>query len=246
MVSKSQQKQILQLKQKKYRQKFGLFVAEGTKVVEELLASNWKCSSLFSQKDHFHPQAIPVDLKTMKQITHFKTPSPFLGVFEIPEPPIVPPSPITLAVDGVGEPGNLGTILRLCDWFGVDELICSAETVDCFNPKVVQASMGSIARVSCRYETNLASCLTALEKPIFGADGTGKSLYQTQLPKAATYVFGSESHGLSKVVKGLLEAKIAIPNLRSGQGAESLNVATATAIFLSEIFRGAQSFKGDD
>jgi len=85
MVSKSQQKQILQLKQKKYRQKFGLFVAEGTKVVEELLASNWKCSSLFSQKDHFHPQAIPVDLKTMKQITHFKTPSPLLGVFEIPE-----------------------------------------------------------------------------------------------------------------------------------------------------------------
>ena len=246
MVSKSQQKQILQLKQKKYRQKFGLFVAEGTKVVEELLASNWKCSSLFSQKDHFHPQAVPVDLKTMKQITHFKTPSPFLGVFEIPEPPIVPTSPITLAVDGIGDPGNLGTILRLCDWFGVDELICSAETVDCFNPKVVQASMGSIARVSCRYETNLASCLTALEKPIFGADGTGKSLYKTQLPKAATYVFGSESHGLSKVVKGLLEAKIAIPNLRSGQGAESLNVATATAIFLSEIFRGAQSFKGDD
>jgi TrmH family RNA methyltransferase len=106
--------------------------------------------------------------------------------------------------------------------------------------------MGSIARVSCRYETNLASCLTALEKPIFGADGTGRSLYKTQLPKAATYVFGSESHGLSEAVNGLLEAKIAIPNLRSGQGAESLNVATATAIFLSEIFRGAQSFKGDD
>ena len=246
MVSKSQQKQILQLKQKKYRQKFGLFVAEGTKVVEELLASNWKYSSLFSQKDHFHPQAVPVDLKTMKQITHFKTPSPFLGVFEIPESTIVPPSPITLAVDGVGDPGNLGTILRLCDWFGVDELICSAETVDCFNPKVVQASMGSIARVSCRYETSLASCLTALEKPIFGADGAGKSLYQTQLPKAATYVFGSESHGLSEAVNELLVAKIAIPNLRSGQGAESLNVATATAIFLSEIFRGVQSFKGDD
>ncbi len=246
MVSKSQRKQILQLKQKKYRQKSGLFVAEGTKVVEELLASNWNCSALFTVEEHFHPQAVQVDLKTMKQLTHFKTPSPLLGIFEIPEPTTAPPSPITLAVDGVGDPGNLGTILRLCDWFGMDELICSSETVDCFNPKVVQASMGSIARVSCRYETDLASNLAALNKPIFGADGSGESLYEVQLPKAATYVFGSESHGLSDAVKALLHAKIAIPNLRSGQGAESLNVATATAIFLSEIFRGVKSFKGDD
>ena len=246
MVSKNQRKQILQLKQKKYRQQLGLFVAEGVKVVEELLSSSWKCNSLFTLEEHFHSHALTVDLKTMKQITHFKTPSPLLGVFEIPSRPNVQPSAVTIAVDAVGDPGNLGTIIRLCDWFGVDELICSAETVDCFNPKVVQASMGSIVRVSCRYEKDLASYLSALEKPVFGADGSGDSLYEIQLPTAATYVFGSESHGFSDAVNEVLDAKIAIPNLRSGRGAESLNVAAASAIFLSEIFRKTKSLKGDD
>ena len=237
MVSKNQRKQILKLKQKKYRLLLGLFVAEGEKVVKELLAASWRCDYLFSIKENIHPKAIKIDLATMKQLTHFKTPSPVLAVFEIPKSNQYIPNHITIAVDGVTDPGNLGTIIRLCDWFGLNELICSSKTVDCFNSKVVQSTMGSIVRVTCRYETDLATYLKTLDKPIFGADSNGSSLYKKKLPLSATYVFGNESQGFSKEVNSLLNDRLSIPNLSDHKGADSLNVATCVAIFLSEIFR---------
>lgn len=239
MVSKSQRKQILQLKQKKYRLSQGFFVAEGEKVVQDLLKAGWKYSCLFTLTPISYPEAVQISLEEMKQITHFKSPSPMLGVFEIPERKLKKPEPISIAVDNVSDPGNLGTIIRLCDWFGVDELICSSDTVDCFNSKVVQATMGSLVRVQCRYEPNLAGYLQSLGKPLIGADSSGASIYETSLPKKACFVFGSESHGISDEVSVLLNAQISIPNFRLNNGAESLNVATATAIFLSEIFRGS-------
>jgi RNA methyltransferase, TrmH family len=237
MVSKNQRKQILQLKQKKYRLSTGLFVAEGEKVIEELLSASWDCVYLFSIASHFHPQSEVIDPSVMKQLTHFKTPSPVLGVFKSPDLKALSKSNITLAVDGVSDPGNLGTLIRICDWYGLSDLICSSNTVDCYNSKVVQASMGSIVRVQCHYVDDLHSTLINLNKPIYGADLNGQSLYKTDFEEQASFVFGSESHGLSAAVSKIINHKITIPNFRSGRGAESLNVAVAGAIFLSEIFR---------
>ena len=237
MVRKTQLKQILKLKQKKHRLAHGLFVAEGEKTVREFISASWPCKILFSLENNFHPQAQKVDLSVMNQITHFKNPSPVLGVFEIPKPKLLNKMPITIAVDGIRDPGNLGAIIRLCDWFGIDDLICSFNTVDCFNSKTVHASMGSLVRVTCHYLENLSEYLKSLEKPVFGADYRGKSIYSVRLPEFGSYVFGSESHGISQEINKLLDYKLSIPNYRQTKGAESLNVATATAIFLSEIYR---------
>ena len=237
MVSKNQRKQILQLKQKKYRLITGLFVAEGEKVVEELLSSSWECVSLFSTDTHFQIKSQEINLSAMKQITHFKSPSPVLGVFKFPESKPILKENITIAVDGVSDPGNLGNIIRICDWFGISQLVCSSTTVDCYNSKVIQASMGSIVRVRCHYVEDISSALLNLNKPIYGADLNGQSLYETTFEKQASFVFGSESHGLSEAVSKNLNHKITIPNFRNIGGAESLNVASSSAIFMSEIFR---------
>ena len=238
MVSNNQRKQILQLKQKKHRLSSGYFVAEGEKVVEEILSASWECVFLFSTVPNLFPKTVKVNTAEMTKITHFKSPSPILGVFKFPNVMLPVISNITVAVDGISDPGNLGTLIRLCDWFGLSELICSSSTVDSFNSKVVQASMGSIVRVQCRYEKDLSTTLRDLNKPIYSADFGGESLYSSSFPKQATIVFGSESHGISSEIDGIVNHKISIPNFRKGRGADSLNVAIAGAIFLSEIFRG--------
>jgi TrmH family RNA methyltransferase len=238
MLTNNQRKLILQLSKKKYRIANNLFVAEGKKVVNELIASNWRFQNLFSTEDNFHQDSKLLKLEEMKKITHFNTPSQVLGVFFLPEPQKILAESTTIALDGVSDPGNLGTIIRLCDWFGLSELICSKTTVDCYNPKVIQASMGSIVRVRCHYVDDIGVALNNLKKPIYGATAKGDSIYKETLPKEATYIFGSESHGISKSLSNQLTGELSIPNLREGiNKAESLNVANSTAIFLSELFR---------
>ena len=237
MVSKNQLKQILKLKHKKYRTRLGFFVAEGEKIVNDLINCSWHAQSLYSLEDNFHPKAIKIDFSVMKKISHLKTPSPVLGVFKIPNKIKIKPSLLTIAIDKLIDPGNLGSIIRLCDWFGIDELVCSSDTVDCYNSKVIQSSMGSIARVRCNYQPNLDDYLKSLKKPIFGATLDGQSIYKKNLPLKAIYVFGNESSGISESIKKILDEKITIPNQRLTNGANSLNVATSAAIFLSEIFR---------
>lgn len=238
MLTNNQRKLILQLSKKKYRIANNLFVAEGKKVVNELIASNWRFQNLFSTEDNFHQDSKLLKLEEMKKITHFNTPSQVLGVFFLPEPQKILAESTTIALDGVSDPGNLGTIIRLCDWFGLSELICSKTTVDCYNPKVIQASMGSIVRVRCHYVDDIGVALNNLKKPIYGATAKGDSIYKETLPKEATYIFGSESHGISKSLSNQLTGELSIPNLREGiNKAESLNVADSTAIFLSELFR---------
>ena len=240
MLSKNQRKQILQLSQKKQRLANGLFVAEGEKVVRELLNSSWVYESLYTTDSTFHSSAELIRMEEMKQLTHFKTPSPVLGVFKIPLKKEILNESISIVLDGISDPGNLGTLIRLCDWFGLSELICSQTTVDCFNPKAIQASMGSIVRVHCQYVSDLAQTLKDLNKPIYGATARGNSLYDAILPKKASFVFGSESHGISDKLTAHLDEELAIPHFKLGEHrAESLNVATAGAIFLSEIFRSS-------
>ena len=240
MLSNYQRKLITQLSKKKYRIQNRLFVAEGKRVVNELINSDWPFEILLSSEENFHPKAELLNLEEMERITHFKNPSPVLGVFILPESQKIIAETTTIAVDNISDPGNLGTIIRLCDWFGLSELICSKTTVDCFNPKVIQASMGSIARVRCHYIKDLGASLTALKKPVYGATTQGDSIYTAKLPKEASYVFGSESHGISESLLKHLTGQLSIPQFREGgDSAESLNVANASAIFLSELFRSS-------
>ena len=236
MYSNNQRKLILQLNKKKFRLANKLFVVEGKKVVNELINAGLVFKMLFSTEDNFHENADVIKDEEMKKITHFNSPSPVLGVFELPDEKKILAEPTTIAVDGISDPGNLGTIIRLCDWFGLSELFCSYDTVDCYNPKVIQASMGSIARVRCHYKDNLGDYLKSLKKPIFGASLNGKSIYEHKLVKKATYVFGSESHGISKDILKNLNSELTIPQFRTGKfKPDSLNVANSLAIFLSEL-----------
>ena len=241
MYSNNQRKLILQLNKKKFRLANKLFVAEGKKVVNELINAGWPYKMLFSTEDNFNKNADVIKDEEMKKITHFNSPSPVLGVFELPDKKKILEEHTTIAVDGISDPGNLGTIIRLCDWFGLSELFCSNDTVDCFNPKVIQASAGSIVRVRCHYFNDLGKSLESLNKPIFGTTTNGESIYSTKLLDKASYVFGSEAHGLSESLLSQLNGELSIPKLRlDGSKPESLNVATATAIFLSELNRNKQ------
>lgn len=236
MLSNNQRKQIIQLAQKKYRDQWQLFAAEGEKNVRALLAARYTCTALYATKPIFGMQAEQITVGEMKKITHLKTPSPVLGVFKIPPQESVISQGPMLALDAIRDPGNLGTIIRLCDWFGMNQLLCSTTTVDCFNPKVIQASMGSIARVSCIY-TQLHSFIKSSDKQVIATALEGKSLYEYSFKTDTLIVFGNESHGLSDTIAACVDLSLCIPRFRSGSEPESLNVATAASIFLSEMFR---------
>lgn len=236
-LSKNHLKLITSLRQKKYRQKHKMFVVEGMKGVNEFLNSSFECYLLFSidadfeTKRDFHI----ISDEDLKKVSHLVTPNKVLAVFRIPEPSDIK-SGLILALDDINDPGNLGTIIRLCDWFGIDQLICSPQTVDCYNSKVVQASMGSLTRVSINY-TDLTNYLSNTQLPVYIADMNGKSVYQARLPEHGILVMGNEANGISESVKELATAIISIPRFGDLQQTESLNVATATAIFLSEFRR---------
>jgi len=159
-----------------------------------------------------------------------------LALFKIPVAKTIASNKFVVALDNVRDPGNLGTIIRLCDWFGIEELVCNAETVDCYNPKVIQATMGSITRVNVSY-VNLENYLKKTEHPVFGAFMDGRNVYKTDLPTSGTLVLGNEANGISPEIEDLITHRISIPRFGALQATESLNVATATAILLSEFKR---------
>lgn len=238
MVTKNQIKLVVNLKQKKYRSQHGLFVVEGEKVVRELLAAKLKVHGLYvdsPEKGEIFPDAEVVGASQLKQMSSLKQPNGVLGVFRMPTAEMQTESDWVLVLDAVRDPGNLGTIIRLCDWFNIKQLVCSPDTVDCYNPKVLQATMGSIARVQILY-TDLKIYLADTERPIFGAFMDGTSVYAEKLPKNGILVMGNEANGISEAVEALITKRIAIPQF-GNQSTESLNVATATAILLSEIRR---------
>ena len=238
MLSKSQIKLITSLKQKKYRQQHGLFVVEGVKTITELLQSNLVLHKLYTTES-FNIDAkeeIIISEADLKRISFLITPNKALAVFVIPKPKSIDNSGLIVALDAIRDPGNLGTIIRLCDWFGVKELICSKETADCFNPKVIQATMGSITRVNINY-IDLLAYLKASDMPIFGAFMEGENVYNTTLAEKGILVMGNEANGISKAVEAVIINKLSIPRFGVLQAAESLNVATATAILLSEFRR---------
>ncbi|MBG25022.1 MULTISPECIES: TrmH family RNA methyltransferase [Croceibacter] len=239
MVSKSQSKLIRSLNQKKFRLKHGLFVVEGVKSINEFLNSSLELYSLFSTEDIFlsHTKETQlISLKELQAISHLSTAQVALAVFKIPTPKTNFKQNRLIALDGVRDPGNLGTIIRLCDWFNIQSLICSKDTVDCYNPKVVQATMGSLTRVEVIY-TDLHKHLSTLDLPIFGTFMNGESVYSKPLPEDFVIVMGNEANGVTKEIEELCNYRISIPQFGSGAPTESLNVATATAITLSEFSR---------
>ena len=237
-LSKNHIKLITSLSQKKYRQKHKLFVVEGVKVVQEFLNSSYELDIVFSSDTDFSStnKFIEVTDQELKKISSLKNPNKVLAIFKIPNQinPIM--GGLILALDSINDPGNLGTIIRLCDWFGIEQLVCSNETVDCFNSKVVQASMGSLTRVAISY-LDLKKYLQNASVPIFVADMDGLNVYKTKLPDSAVLVLGNEANGISDEIKQLVTTKITIPRYGAFQQTESLNVATASAILLSEFRR---------
>ncbi len=242
MVSKNQKKLIKSLYQKKYRKQHGLFIAEGKKVIHELLEANLKLNKLFTVDENAFDVddslQLHVSIEELKQISFLTTPQTALAIFFIPEMEEVNTAGLILALDDIRDPGNLGTIIRLCDWFGISDLVCSRQTVDCFNPKVIQATMGSITRVNISY-LDLGEFLRSQKSNaiIFGTFMNGDNLYSESLPQRATIVMGNEANGISKEIEKLIDRRITIPQFGINQKTESLNVATATAIVLSEFKR---------
>ncbi|WP_304136813.1 TrmH family RNA methyltransferase [Mesonia mobilis] len=239
MLSKGQIKLINSLSQKKYRQKNALFVAEGIKVIKELLNSNFELERLFSEADLFFTENNKMQLleaNELKKITKLATAQTALALFKIPQKKQTITEDFIVALDGVRDPGNLGTIIRLCDWFGVKQLLCSKDTVDCYNEKVVQATMGSIARVEVIYG-DLTEEISKLDLPVFGTFMNGENIYESSLSSKGILVLGNEANGISDEIKQLSKHQISIPQFGETKNTESLNVATATAILLSEFKR---------
>jgi TrmH family RNA methyltransferase len=239
MVGKSQIKFIKSLQQKKYRNQKGMFAVEGIKTVQELLDSNFEVYRVYCRDAgllNADDDVIELISETdIKKISSLKNPNKALGVFKVPLPQIVDSDDWVLTLDNVRDPGNLGTIIRLCDWFGIPNLVCSENTVDCYNPKVLQATMGSITRVNIIY-TDLDKFLKASKLPVLGTFMDGESVYTTEFTEKGILVLGNEANGISSEIESLVNSKISIPQFGS-HTTESLNVAMATAILLNEIRR---------
>ncbi|MGD1845204.1 MAG: TrmH family RNA methyltransferase [Salibacteraceae bacterium] len=251
MFSKNQVKRIKALARKKVRQESGQFVVEGHKLVTELLQSELRVLEVWALPEWIENASLPlahqpevkvfpVKPNEMERLTLLNSPSPVLAILAIPEPQKadINPRGLTLVLDRINDPGNLGTLIRIADWFGVQQLVCSSDTVDAYNPKVVQATMGSLARVYLIY-TDLVSWLHTSkaqfpEIPICGAVMNGENLYQSELKAPAVVVMGSESHGIDSNLLPLLSHQLTIPVYG---GAESLNVAAAAAIMCAEFRR---------
>jgi len=248
MLSQAKQKWIRSLEQKKFRQEFGLFLAEGSKCCTDLLEL-LPCRFLVATPDwlNAHPRLHAAEIveathDEIRKASLLKNPQEVLAVFEIPTYELNPEQlkgQLSLALDNVQDPGNLGTILRIADWFGIRTVLCSIGTVDAYNPKTVQATMGAIGRIHIVY-TDLTAFLKSVQLPVYGTFLKGKTLYEADLQNEAIIVMGNEGNGISLAVEELITDKLFIPDYPVGEtGTESLNVSVATAIICSEFRRRA-------
>ena len=252
MLSKSQIQLITSLRINKFRKKNGRFIAEGPKLVQELLLSSFAAETLCATEEWIHEngsrikkdvQLISITEKELNRISALKKPNQVLAVVKIPDQPEQLPDMdknLVLMLDNISDPGNLGTIIRTADWFGVQHIICSENCADVYNPKVVQATMGSIFRVKIQYQI-LKEILQSLpdEIPIYGTLLDGNNIYEADLEKNGVILIGNESHGISDNLLPLVKKKIRIPDYspEKSSSAESLNASIAAAIVLAEFRR---------
>jgi len=253
MLSKNRIKFIASLRLGKFREQHRQFVVEGTKMVAELLHSGFRCEQLYATQGWLGENELllksakspiePVSDREMNQISNLSTPPGVLAVAGMPEWSIddaFPVDSLVLALDGINDPGNLGTMIRTADWFGISSIVCSHDTVDAYHPKVVQATMGSVFRVKV-IETDLAEYLGRVrlkQLPVYGALMDGKSIYEPGLSASSgVLVIGSESHGIRPNILPLISQALTIPRVKHDKTAapESLNASIATAILLSAL-----------
>jgi TrmH family RNA methyltransferase len=245
MLSKSQISFIKSLHQKKYRNENGLFLIEGIKSINEFINSNYQIHSIYGvsqylamlQKNSANIKLFEVNNVELEKISTLKTPQGILALVHLPKQGVIDIAKLknnfSLVLDDVQDPGNLGTIIRTADWFGINNIICSEHTVDAYNPKTVQSTMGSLCRVNIFY-TNLLQFLNAVKMPVFGALLSGENIYKVNWPQEGLILLGNEGHGISNDLTVKITTPVTIP--RIGE-AESLNVAVSAAIFCSEIGR---------
>lgn len=234
MITKNQIKLIKSLRLKKNRIQSGFFVAEGEKIVDELLKSDLESVNIFSISEKYKnlKNYISINSTQLKQISNLKSPNNVLGIFKITANKKIDFNSNIVALEEINDPGNLGTIIRLCDWFGIKHIICSKKSVDCYNPKVVQSSMGSISRVSISY-MEFDNLISSANYNTVAADLNGKSLKEYIFSKNQIIFFGNESNGFSQKLSSKIKNKITIQ--RYNNNVESLNLASSVAIVLSEL-----------
>ena len=239
MVSDKQIKIIKSLKLKKNRIKHNLFVAEGDKTILELILADFKINSLYSVNTNIEGvenSVVQLSKSELNKMSNLSNPKNSLGVFEIPKSKKIDYNKLIIGLDNISDPGNLGTIIRLCDWFGVEDLICSLETVDCYNPKVVQASMGSISRINITY-LDLQKTIENNSIKTYGTYIQGDSLYDIDEIQKGLVLFGNEANGINPNLSKFIDKRLSIPRFGKLKKTESLNVANALSIFLSENAR---------
>ena len=249
MISKSLLKLISSLEQRKFRKESGLFVAEGGKTVQDLLDLGLDCTNIIATeewlKNHKLNTKVTITVASeeeMKKASFLRTPQGILAMFKQQFHEIdttVPERELCLALDNIQDPGNMGTIIRIADWFGIKNIYCSNGTVDIYNPKTVQATMGAIGRVKIHY-TNLSKMIAELngKAPVYGTFLDGENIYSHQLENRGLIVMGNEGNGISRECEKLIKEKLLIPNYPAGcKTSESLNVSVATAIICSEFRR---------
>ncbi|MEG1612330.1 MAG: RNA methyltransferase [Alistipes sp.] len=241
-MTKSDIQLVRSLTDKRSRTATGLFVAEGEKLIGELRDSQLHVARIFALQGVFYgPEVEVVSPKDMERLSQLKTPSSALALIELPSYELQPQHlkhSLVLALDNIQNPGNMGTIIRLADWFGITDVVCSRATADCFNPKVVQATMGAIVRVRVHYtdlEPYLAECAEQ-GIPIYGTFLEGENIFNAPLSQAGIIVMGNEGQGVSHGVERLITRKLFIPPYPADrQGSESLNVAMATGIICAQF-----------
>lgn len=242
MITKNTIKQIASLRQQKFRKELGLFVVEGRKMTEELLHSDFETVGLYAT-DAFieaYPSladAEPVSEMQMEQMSGQNTPPGILAVVRIPQKGIIKTtSRLVLALDGIANPGNMGTLIRTAEWFGIHDVVCSSDCVELWNPKTVQATMGSLFRMKV-WSTDLPTYLKQAKadgSSIYGALLDGENLFQMQNKPEGILVIGSESHGIRADVLPCITHPVTIPRV-GGSATESLNAAVAGAILMAEM-----------
>ncbi|MCC6600436.1 MAG: RNA methyltransferase [Crocinitomicaceae bacterium] len=230
---------VRSLQQKKFRTEFGLFVAEGKKMVEEALSSTCKVQGVYTTDREYltsHTQCYLVSGKEMEQLSSLSQPPGYLAVIEVKKNSALSGKSCVLVLDGISDPGNMGTIIRSAEWFGITDIVCSEDCVDIYNPKVVQATMGSIFRVNCITENFIVLLNTMRNNgfSLIGADLSGKNIYLEPMKEPIALIIGSESRGIRPEVRSLLTDLVHIPGMGK---TESLNASVAASILLSEFYR---------
>ncbi|QLF49843.1 RNA methyltransferase [Capnocytophaga sp. oral taxon 902] len=238
MLSKNQVKLIQKLQQKKYRNELNLFIVEGKKSIVEFLQAGYRlelliATEVFATALNGQPITL-VSKEELRKVSSLKNPDEGLAIFHQRQHKGILQEGVILALDNVQDPGNLGTLIRLCDWFGIETLICNSQTVDCYNPKVVQATMGSLTRVAVHY-LDLAGFLATCALPLYAMDLDGENLYTTEFPEDCVLILGNEANGISPEVRALADGIITIPRFGKLQQTESLNVAMSGAIVMSQV-----------